>query len=71
MTRPDPITYARGCARANPGKTNAIMCLRNLVEGDGVSVDAALSAVLAAFPLGLSEIDDITTKARARYAVAA
>lgn len=65
-----PMAYAMTCARANPSKVNAILCLRNLVA-DGVAVDAALSAVFGAFPLGLNEIHDISAEARRRFGEAA
>lgn len=64
----DPQMYALGCARANPGKANAVMCLRNIVEAGGWPYKVAVAAIAAAFPLGLSEFGDIATEAQKRYA---
>lgn len=63
----DPTRYAMQCARADGGKVNAILCLRNLIA-DGLGVEAALTNVIAAFPLGLNDIHEITTEARRRFA---
>lgn len=63
-----PVAYAFCCARANPTRNNAIMCLRNLVEDQKVPLSRALGAILAAFPLGLAEIAEISAEAQKRYA---
>ena len=63
----DPLDYAVRCARANPSKANAVMCLRNLVEGDHWPHKVALGFVMQAFPIGLNDIADIATQANARY----
>lgn len=62
--------YAFRCAHADPSRANAIMCLRNLVEGQNVPLSKALGAIMAAFPLGLREIADISAEAQKRYAEA-
>lgn len=61
------LEYALRCAAANPAKTNAILCLRNLIEGDGVGVDRALNAIIATFPLGLNEIEELRATTHERY----
>lgn len=61
-----PTAYAR--ARANPTKVGAILCVRELVEDRGADVEDAISAVIGCFPLGLTEIGDISERARAKYA---
>jgi hypothetical protein len=76
VSQPSHITYAQRRARAArtkavPMKTSAIWCVRDLVEEQRASVDEAVSAITAAFALGLADIEDIRAKARAKYAVAA
>lgn len=62
-----PVAYAFKCARANPTLPNAILCLKNLVEDQGVPLSRALSAINATFPLGLAEIADMAAEAGRRY----
>lgn len=45
----------------------AVILLRNLVEKDGVDLDAALRTVIAENLLGLGQISQLDTQARARY----
>lgn len=59
--------YAFKCARADASRGNAILCLRVMVEDQGVPLSKALGAIMGAFPLGLREIADITDEAQRRY----
>lgn len=67
MVNPTTLEYARECARANPDKVNAILCLRNLIEDRGLSINAAMAAIIATFPLGLVEFEEIREGAACKY----
>lgn len=54
----------------NPIKLKAIKRLRDMIEGEGASVDAAMAAITARYALGLNDLADIRAKATAKYAVA-
>lgn len=62
-----PAAYASKCARANPTLANAVLCLRNMVEDQGVPLSRALGAIMAAFPIGLNDIARLSQEAERRY----
>ena len=66
----DAFAYALKCATADPSKTNAILCLRNLVEGDGMAWDKAMVPLMCAFPLGVTEIARIAETAAQKWGAA-
>jgi len=51
--------------------SKAVVHLRQLVERDGTAPDAALKTVIAENLLGLAQINQLETQARARYAAQA
>lgn len=59
--------YAFKCARADASLANAVLCLRNMVEDQHVPLSKALGAIVAAFPLGLRQIADMSAEAQRRY----
>ena len=63
----NPYRYAQKCAFANPTEVNAILCVRKLVEGEGVAYRTAVAAVYAAFPLGITQLGKIAEEADRRY----
>lgn len=69
---PSHFAYAQRRAqsaarKAVPMATSAVWCVRDLIEEQAASVDEALSAVIACFPIGLADIERISTEARKRY----
>lgn len=64
----DPlIAYAYQCAWTLPTKANAIACVRDLVEAQGIHYRKAVAAVIATFPLGLMEYGEISEGADRKY----
>lgn len=65
---PFAFKSAHALVRGDDVPRAAIACLRELVEARGASVEDAISAVTATFPLGLNELGSIASEARRRYA---
>lgn len=53
----------------NPSEYNAIMVIRELIEDDGLTVDAAVNGVAVVYRLGLIQRARIIEEATKRYVV--
>jgi hypothetical protein len=72
----DPRTFAQMRAierlrdQRKRNRTNAIYCIRSLVEDDKVDVETAVNVTALVYQLGLTERAQIMEEARKKYAVA-
>lgn len=70
----DPHTYAQARAmqrlrdQRKRSEYNAIMVIRELIEDDGISIDAAVNGVATVYQLGLIQRGRIMDEAVKRYA---